>query len=118
MTDYEPLGKYRFLAELGKGGFATVYRAEDTTLEREVAPRTVWAIMSAIESLAVSSSAMAALYCLRRRSRMLTGLFPGRRSFHKGFAFTMPENQTDFSFLPPVTKKHQLPLHSYGRLGG
>ena len=37
MTDYEPLGKYRFLAELGKGGFATVYRAEDTTLEREVA---------------------------------------------------------------------------------
>jgi len=37
MTDYEPLGKYRLLAELGKGGFATVYRAEDTTLEREVA---------------------------------------------------------------------------------
>lgn len=37
MTKHEPLGKYRILAELGKGGFATVYRAEDTTLEREVA---------------------------------------------------------------------------------
>jgi formylglycine-generating enzyme required for sulfatase activity len=33
----ETLGKYRLLAELGRGGFATVYRAEDTTLGREVA---------------------------------------------------------------------------------
>ena len=33
----EQLGKYRILAEIGKGGFATVYRALDTTLDREVA---------------------------------------------------------------------------------
>ena len=31
------LGKYRILAEIGKGGFATVYRALDTSLDREVA---------------------------------------------------------------------------------
>jgi serine/threonine protein kinase/sugar lactone lactonase YvrE len=31
------LGKYRILAELGRGGFATVYKALDTTLNREVA---------------------------------------------------------------------------------
>lgn len=31
------LGKYRILGEIGKGGFATVYRALDTTLDREVA---------------------------------------------------------------------------------
>lgn len=31
------LSKYRILSELGRGGFATVYRAEDTTLGREVA---------------------------------------------------------------------------------
>src|SRR5512136_1628004 len=31
------LGRYTIRAELGRGGFATVYRALDTTLEREVA---------------------------------------------------------------------------------
>jgi serine/threonine-protein kinase len=31
------IGKYRILDTLGKGGFATVYRAVDTTLDREVA---------------------------------------------------------------------------------
>lgn len=36
MTDIT-LGKYNILAEIGKGGFATVYRALDTTLDREVA---------------------------------------------------------------------------------
>jgi arabinogalactan oligomer/maltooligosaccharide transport system substrate-binding protein len=30
-------GKYRVLGELGRGGFATVFRAVDTTLDREVA---------------------------------------------------------------------------------
>jgi len=33
----QTLGKYRSLEELGRGGFATVYRAEDSTLGREVA---------------------------------------------------------------------------------
>ncbi|MBN1922179.1 MAG: SUMF1/EgtB/PvdO family nonheme iron enzyme [Anaerolineae bacterium] len=33
----QTLGKYRILTELGRGGFATVYRAEDSTLGREVA---------------------------------------------------------------------------------
>jgi formylglycine-generating enzyme required for sulfatase activity len=37
IEDTQQLGKYRILAELGRGGFATVYRALDTTLEREVA---------------------------------------------------------------------------------
>lgn len=32
-----PIGKYELLAELGRGGFAVVYRARDTTLDREVA---------------------------------------------------------------------------------
>lgn len=37
MSEISELGKYRVLAKLGRGGFATVYRAIDTTLDREVA---------------------------------------------------------------------------------
>ena len=39
MSDTQPnrLGKYEILAEIGKGGFATVYRAHDLDLGREVA---------------------------------------------------------------------------------
>ncbi len=33
----QQLGKYQILEQLGKGGFATVYRALDPTLDREVA---------------------------------------------------------------------------------
>ena len=33
----QTLGRYTLHTELGKGGFAAVYRATDITLEREVA---------------------------------------------------------------------------------
>ena len=36
-TQIQALGKYNIREEIGRGGFATVYRAEDTTLGREVA---------------------------------------------------------------------------------
>jgi serine/threonine protein kinase len=32
----QTLGKYQIQEELGRGGFATVYRATDLTLDREV----------------------------------------------------------------------------------
>jgi hypothetical protein len=36
-SSFQTLGRYTIHAELGKGGFATVYRATDTVLERDVA---------------------------------------------------------------------------------
>ncbi len=36
-SPFQTLGRYTLHAELGKGGFATVYRAMDSTLEREIA---------------------------------------------------------------------------------
>lgn len=37
MVSAERLGKYRIVTKLGRGAFATVYRALDTSLDREVA---------------------------------------------------------------------------------
>jgi serine/threonine-protein kinase len=36
-SEKQRFGKYQILAEVGGGGFATVYRAVDTTLDREIA---------------------------------------------------------------------------------
>jgi Tol biopolymer transport system component len=43
----QQFGKYRILGELGRGGFATVFRAVDTTLEREVALKILYPQMLA-----------------------------------------------------------------------
>ena len=49
MTDSIPekLGKYKIIGEVGRGGFAAVYKAVDTTLDRTVAlkvlaPHLLW----------------------------------------------------------------------------
>jgi len=49
MTDSVPekLGKYKIIEEVGRGGFAAVYKAVDTTLDRTVAlkvlaPHLLW----------------------------------------------------------------------------
>ena len=33
----ETIGRYEILEKIGQGGFAVVYRAQDTTLERDIA---------------------------------------------------------------------------------
>jgi serine/threonine-protein kinase len=43
----QQFGKYRIFSELGRGGFATVYRAVDTTLDREVALKILYPQMLA-----------------------------------------------------------------------
>ncbi len=41
MPEQRMLGKYELLDEIGRGGFATVYRARDTRLDREVALKVI-----------------------------------------------------------------------------
>ncbi len=41
MSDLKRIGKYEILTELGQGGFATVYRARDTRMGREVALKVI-----------------------------------------------------------------------------
>ena len=37
----QTLGKYEIIEEIGRGGFATVYRAHDIKMEREVALKVI-----------------------------------------------------------------------------
>src|SRR5438876_7454253 len=47
----EMLGRYELLEKIGAGGFATVYRANDTLLEREVALKLLFAHLAENTSL-------------------------------------------------------------------
>jgi formylglycine-generating enzyme required for sulfatase activity len=46
-VDTKRLGKYEIIEKLGKGGFATVFRAHDTTLRRDVALKILHQVMVA-----------------------------------------------------------------------
>ena len=41
MTETKRIGKYEIIEEIGRGGFAVVYRARDTKMEREVALKVI-----------------------------------------------------------------------------
>ena len=46
IDNFEQLNKYRIMDEIGRGGFATVYRAHDTVLERDVAVKVLDPILA------------------------------------------------------------------------
>ena len=55
------LGRYRILAKLGAGGMGEVYRAEDTTLKRQVALKVVKAGMDTKQVVARFEAGLRAL---------------------------------------------------------
>src|SRR5262245_11473926 len=61
----QQFGKYQILGKLGSGGFATVYRATDTTLGRDVALKILVPILVRVRSFAAA---------VREEARTLAGL--------------------------------------------
>ena len=46
MTEPKRIGKYELLDEIGRGGFAVVYRARDTKMDRQVTLKVISGIDS------------------------------------------------------------------------
>ena len=76
---YEPLGPYRPLKELGRGGQAVVYLAEDTRLHRQVALKVLTGLGPGSEDVGPALPARGGGRVEARASRHLRGARRGRR---------------------------------------
>ena len=98
----QTLGHYRILEKLGEGGMGVVYRAEDTTLKRQVALKVLPAELSSsrerLERFQREAEALAALDGDQRCVDVMRGQLLERKTL---CCARLDKLSSCFSYVPP-----------------
>jgi len=106
MTEVRSLGKYEILEKLGQGGFSTVYRAVDTTLDREVALKVLDPLLTRDAGWVARFRREAKTIATLKHPHIVTIYEVGE---HEGRLYIAMELATGGSLADAITQRGQIP---------